>query len=334
MDKIRWGIIGTGNIAHQFAGALNTISDVEIGAVLATSQAKADQFAFSFDIPHAFDNVDHFFEQSGVNVVYIATPHTHHYTFAQTCLEQGIAVLCEKPLTVNYQQSLALVALAKARGTFFMEAMMIPMFPAIHSMMTLILEGIIGEVKSVQAGMGFNAPRDWESRVFNPALAGGALLDVGIYPLTFVQMIAQTMGSNAIKPESIVSEVELAPTGVDMQSTAILRYANGLVATVSSSVGHYIPCQATVLGDKGMIEIPDFSFGPKQLIVRDQVGQIIKVLEVGFQGSAYVLEAEHVHDCLRNQYKESPRVPHQQTLAVMAIMDELRAQWQLRYPGE
>ncbi|WP_434341530.1 Gfo/Idh/MocA family protein [Motilimonas cestriensis] len=328
MNKINWGIIGTGNIAHQFASALVTLSDAKLYAVTSRQQATAVSFAQEFNIEHSYDELSSMLAEADLDVVYIATPHPQHYEQAKACILAGKSVLCEKPMTLNKVQSCELVALAKQHQVFLMEAMMIPMFPAIQALQDLIARGDIGTLKSIHAGMGFNSPRDWQSRVFNPELAGGALLDVGIYPLTFAHILANDSLTD------ISSQVEKAETGVDLQSVVNLGYQSGVIASLSNSIGHFIPCVAMVMGDKAMVEIPHFSYAPTELIIKDQMGTITNTLSFDNSQGAYYLEAQHVHHCLRNGLLESPLVPHQQTLAILEMMDTLRAQWQLIYPGE
>ena len=328
MNKIHWGIIGTGNIAHQFASALITLSDATLYAVTSRQLANAVRFAKKFNIKRPYDDLSSMLDEPSLDVVYIATPHSQHYEQAKACILAGKSVLCEKPMTLNKTQASELVALAKQHRVFLMEAMMIPMFPAIQALQDLIARGEIGTLKSIHAGMGFNSPRDWQSRVFNPALAGGALLDVGIYPLTLAHLLANDTLIG------ITSQVEKAPTGVDLQSVVSLGYQSGVMASLSSSVGHFIPCVATVMGDKAMVEIAHFSYAPTELIIKDQMGNIINTLSFDNANGPYFLEAQHVHECLRAGLTESPLVPHQQTLAILGIMDQLREAWQLTYPNE
>lgn len=328
MKKIHWGIIGTGNIAHQFASALQQLEDAALLCVTSRQLSSAQLFADKFAIPHTFSHLDEMLALPELDLVYVATPHHQHYAQARACLLAGKSVLCEKPMTLNQTQSRALITLAQQRGLFLMEAMMIPLFPATAQLKQLIQHGDLGEIKSIQASMGFNAPRDFRSRIFDPALAGGALLDIGIYPLTFAHIMADEQIT------SIQSQVEKAVTGVDLQSSVTLGYASGIIANLTSSVGHYLPCSASVFGDKAWAEIINFSYAPTQILIRDQVGKQLKVITCEPTHNAYYLEAQHVHECLRADLTESPLVPHQQTLAILGIMDQLRETWQLTYPNE
>ncbi|MDO6527884.1 Gfo/Idh/MocA family oxidoreductase [Motilimonas sp. 1_MG-2023] len=328
MTNIQWGIIGTGNIAHQFASALQQLDGTTLLTVTSRQHSSAKKFADEFAIAHPFDTLDAMLALPELDVVYIATPHPQHFAQAKACLLAGKSVLCEKPMTLNKKQAEELVVLARQQGLFLMEAMLIPLFPAIAELKHLIEQGTLGEVRGIQASMGFNAPRDWSSRIFNPELAGGALLDIGIYPLTFAYMITQSA------PLSMQSQVEKAVTGVDLQSSIALNYDSGIIANLSCSVGHYLPCTACVFGDKTWAEVVNFSFGPSQVIIRDQMGEQLEVINCTTERSSYYLEAKHVNECLRAGLQESPLVPHQQTLAVLEMMDTLRAQWQLTYPDE
>ncbi len=328
MEEIRWGIIGAGNIAKQFATELIKLPNSKLVSVTSRTEKSINEFTSKFNVPSSYANESELLKHCDADIIYIASPHHLHYPQAKACLEAGKAVLCEKPLTLNTQQATDLVMLAKRKGLFLMEAMMTPLLPAIEPLKKLVEQGEIGEVKGIHASMGFCAPRDLKSRVFNPKLAGGALLDVGIYPITFAEIL---MGQEANK---FSSQVEKAPTGVDQHSVITLGYPSGVIATLSCSVVNFLPCSAYVYGTKGMLEIPNFSWQAEKIIVKNNSGEIREVLDFSREENAYYIEASHVNSCLTKGLLESPLVSHRQTLSILKIMDKARSQWGLSYPAE
>lgn len=328
MKEIKWAIIGAGNIAKQFVSELNKQPNTSIVAVASRNLNSATAFAKQFNIKDVYQSDVALAEQCDADIVYIASPHQLHFSQAIICLNAGKAVLCEKPMTLNASQSAQLIKLAQQKQLFLMEAMTTPLLPAIQTLKTIIAEGKLGEIKSVQTSMGFQAESDLTNRIFNPDLAGGALLDIGIYPLTFLQFLLNK------SPLSMVSQVEKAPTGVDQQSMITLQYAPGVLAQCQTSVVNFLPCSATVYGTELIAELPDFSWSGKHIILKNQQGQIVDKISYTQHENAYFIEAAHVNHCLQQGLLESPLVPHKQTLAVLQLMDTLRAQWSLVYPGE
>ncbi|MFO6422801.1 Gfo/Idh/MocA family protein [Motilimonas sp. KMU-193] len=328
MPRFNWGMIATGNIATQFANAINQTEHAHLSSVYSRTLAKAKSFAKAHNASHYFDDLALMLADSNLDIVYIASPHPFHYSQAKACIMAGKSVLCEKPICINQQQAAELFALAEQHQVLLMEAMMIPQFPAFATLQQLIESGELGQVKSIQAGMGFAAERDWSNRVFNPELGGGALLDVGIYPLTFAYLLCNS------EVNQISSQVEKAPTGVDMQTQINMAFQCGVLASLSCSVGHYIPCQARVLGEQAMAEIDNFSFAPTEIKILDKTGSLIKTIPCPYQGDAYELEVKHIQTCLEQGLLQSPLMPTKHSLAVLGLMDKLRQQWQLRYPGE
>ncbi|PKF63340.1 hypothetical protein CW745_00345 [Psychromonas sp. psych-6C06] len=332
MKKIKWAVIGAGNIAHQFVSELIKLPNCSVVGVASRTKASAGAFAEKFNITDVYESYEMLVNHCDVDIVYIASPHQLHFEQALSCLNAGKAVLCEKPMTLNVGQSMQLIQLAEQKNLFLMEAMITPLLPAIKGLQAYIEQGKLGEVKSIQASMGFQAELDINSRIFNPKLAGGALLDVGIYPLTLAQLLMKKM------PSSMVSQVEKAQTGVDQQSIVSLKYESEQGADVlvqcQSSVVNFLPCCATIYGDKLIAQLADFSWSGRQIVFTNHQGERVEVLDYASDENAYALEAIHVNHCLQNGLIESPLIPHQQTLAVLHIMDSLRQQWGLVYPDE
>jgi predicted dehydrogenase len=325
-QPIRWGILGTGNIAHQFARGLPFADDAELVAVGSRSQETADAFGDEFDIPRRHPSYEALAADAGVEAVYVSTPHSLHRDNSILLLEQGKAVLCEKPFTINAGEARAVVDVARQRDVFLMEAMWTRYVPAVVRARELIAEGDIGDVRMVQADFGFRAGVNPEGRLFNPALGGGALLDVGIYVLSMASMV---LGPH---PEQVQSATTLGETGVDEQSGILLRYAGGELALLSCAVRTSTAVEARVIGTDGSILLHSPFFKCGALTVRR--GGDEELIELPLEGNGYNYEAIEVGRCLRDGLKESSAMTLDETVALMELMDRIRAQWGLVYPME
>ena len=216
-DTLRWGILATGSIAHKFATGIAALDDAEIVAVGSRSREGADKFADEFDIPDRHDSYEALAADPDVDAIYIATPHSLHKENMLTCLAAGKAVLCEKPFAINAREAREAIDFARERGIFLMEAMWTRYIPLMVEVRRMVADGMIGDLRMITGDFGYRAGFNAERRTFNPALGGGALLDVGIYPLSLASML---LG----KPQRIASMAELGETGVDEQSAMILGY--------------------------------------------------------------------------------------------------------------
>ncbi|MCC6615905.1 MAG: Gfo/Idh/MocA family oxidoreductase [Anaerolineae bacterium] len=324
--KIRWGIIGTGNIAHQFAKGLRSVPDAQLVAVGSRTQAAADAFGAQFHVPHRHPTYEGLAADPDVDAVYISTPHTFHKDNTLLCLRAGKAVLCEKPFAINAHEAADMIDEARARGLFLMEAMWTRFFPLMTRLRELLAEGAIGEPRLLTADFGFRMAFDPVHRIFNPALGGGALLDVGIYPISLASMIFG-------QPVEIVSSAILGETGVDEQGAYIFRYAGGQLAQLSSASRTETPQEATLNGTDGRIRIPRQWWRPKRMTI-GAGGRRESVVSVPYKGNGYNYEAMAVGDSLRAGQLEHPVMPLDETLAIMRTLDALRAQWALKYPME
>jgi predicted dehydrogenase len=251
-------------------------------------------------------------------VVYVATPHNHHLAHASRCLEAGRAVLVEKPFTTNAADAERLIALARDRGLFAMEAMWTRFNPVIERLRALVTEGAIGEVTSIYADFGFASPYDPEHRHWSPDLAGGALLDLGVYPLYFAWML---LG----EPDSIQATAAPAPTGVDANTGILLGYASGAIALLHCGLMADSPVTATVTGTKGRIEVATPFFRPDGLTVRRK-GTEPETFTIDLPGNGYAYQAEEVARRLRAGELESPVMPLDETLAIHGALDTIMAQ--------
>lgn len=326
MEKIHWGILGTGAIAKKFAAGLAIIPDAELAAVGSRSRETAVAFAEQFGVARAHEGYEALAQDANVDVIYIATPHVFHQEHSLLCLENGKAILCEKPFTINKQQAESVFAAARQRNLFVMEAMWSTFLPALEMLRKLLKDGIIGEVRLITADFGFRGNLDPEHRLYNPALGGGALLDVGIYPLALAQMI---LG----KPTKISSMAHIGKSGVDEQAGMLLGYEKGELALLHTAVRTETVQEAVIMGTEGRIKLHHPWWAASKLTLA-QPGMPKQVIEVPYEGNGYNYEATAVMDCLRAGEIEHELMPWSTTLALQETMDAIRAQWGLRYPME
>jgi predicted dehydrogenase len=325
-SPVRWGILATGIIADQLAEALQESPTAVITAVGSRSQASADRFGDKWDIPNRHPTYEALAHDPDVDVIYIATPHSHHYDNMKLCLGAGKHVLCEKAFTLNAEQAAECIALAREKNLFLMEAMWMRFMPAIQQIRHWIEAGEIGDVRLVQANFSFHLPFDPKHRLYNPDLGGGALLDLGIYPLSFTTFL---LGM----PDEIKSHTQLAATGVDGLDNLLLIYNDGPTASLMCSMEIDRPKEAFVMGTAGTIKVHEPFFYPTHVTMTKH-GREPETHHIPYQGNGYIHEVEEVHNCLRAGRLESDIISLDETLALMKIMDGLRAEWGFRYPQE
>jgi predicted dehydrogenase len=324
-QTVRWGILATGGIAAAFAADLLTMSGTQIAAVGSRSLPAAKSFAERFGIARAYGSWTELADDEEVDVVYVATPHSAHRVAAGLCLQAGRAVLCEKAFTINAVEARELVDLARARGRFLMEAMWTYANPVVRRMTELVRDGAIGEVRTVHADFGLAGPFAPEHRLRDPALGGGALLDLGVYPVSFAHLL---LG----EPDDVRAWAHLTPEGVDANTGVLLGYDSGAVATLSCSITADTARTATVTGSHGRIEFPRGFFSPERFVL-DRPGHDPEEFTVP-GATGYTHEAAEVMRCLRAGLPESPLAPLDGTLAVMRTLDAVRDRIGVRYPGE
>lgn len=322
-DHVRWGVLATGAIAEIFVSDLRLLPDARVVAVGSRTAAAAQAFAERHGIPKAYGSWNALASDPEVDVVYVATPHCAHHAAARLCLEAGKPVLVEKPLTLDHPTASELVELARANDLFLMEAMWTRCFPAIHRVRSLLAEGTLGEITAVHADFGLAGPFEPSHRLRSRDLGGGALLDLGIYPVTIAHL---ALG----EPASITAMARLSPEGIDENTAMILGYPSGALALLSCSIIGDSPRRAAITGTRGRIELPRGFFHPSgfTLVLGDRAPEHVSTPAEGY---GYYHEAAEVHRCLRAGLKESPLVPLGATLAVMSILDEVRAQIGVRY---
>ena len=340
MDKIRWGILGTGYIANQFAEGLSSLDDVQLVAVGSRKQTSAETFGEKWRVPHRHDSYEALANDPDVDVIYVSTPHPFHHENTLLCLNSGKHVLVEKPFAMNARQTQEMLDLARKRGLFLMEAMWTRYLPAMVQVRKWISDGEIGDVRLIRAHFSFMAPFDPKSRLFAPELGGGALLDAGIYPISFAHMILGT-------PHTISSTISPGKTGTDDCSSYMFGYDGGKTALLSSGVQLAIPVEADVFGTKGYIKVHEPWLRPRVITLAKPPasGSDSKLIYDGIlfdkqtvypptRGNGYNYEAAEVGQCIRTGRSESTIMPLEETLAIMKILDTIRAQWKLTYPDE
>ncbi|MCU0513133.1 MAG: Gfo/Idh/MocA family oxidoreductase [Anaerolineae bacterium] len=327
MDTIRWGIVGTGKIARQFAKGLEFVEDARLVAVGSRQAETAAAFGELFRVPQQFASYEELVACADVDVVYIATPHTLHYELMRLCLEAGKHVLCEKPFTLNAPQAREVVALARRRRLFLMEAMWMRFIPAVIQARRWITTGAIGNIRLIQASLCFRAPFDQDHRLFNPHLGGGALLDAGIYPLSLTTMLMGAM------PDSMMSRASLGTTGVDEHNVLVPSYKSGAIGLLTSAIRTYQPMTALIAGETGTITLHE-PFYKAERVTLTRPGHSEETRFFPHKGNGYEYEIMEVHACLRAEKTESAIMPLDESVSLMNVMDGLRATWGLRYPGE
>jgi predicted dehydrogenase len=323
--RIRWGILGTGGIANAFAGDLPLVEGAELAAVGSRTAQAAEAFAQRHSIARAHGSWAALAADPDVDVVYVATPHAFHLDAALTCLAGGKAVLCEKPMTLDLASAAQLVQEARARGLFLMEAMWMRCNPAVLRIAELIAEGAIGPVIAVHADFGLQGPFATAHRLRDPALGGGALLDLGVYPINLADLV---LGA----PATVQSWAHLTPEGVDENTGILLGYESGAVAALTCSINGATRNAASITGTTGRIDLPPEFYMPKSFIL-SRTGRAPGVMNVPFEGRGYQFEAAEVQRCLRAGRVESPLMPPSTTLEIMGLLDTIRAQIGVTYPA-
>ncbi|MEW6371244.1 MAG: Gfo/Idh/MocA family oxidoreductase [Pseudomonadota bacterium] len=324
-DLVRWGILGTGGIARAFAHALRQTPDARLVAVGSRTAAGADAFARDFDA-QACSSYEALVACPDVDIVYIATPHTMHAENAMLALAAGKAVLCEKPFTMNAREAGQVVALARSRGLFLMEAMWTRFMPAFAALRSIVASGEIGEPALVQADFGFAATLDPEHRVNKRELGGGALLDLGIYPVSIACALLGPVQS--LRAQAVIGE-----TGVDLSTGFTMLHRGGAMSVSNCSLRARTPCELTVSGSLGSVRM-DRMFHLAQSLTVTAPDGATRSVAAPFLGNGYVHEAIAAGEALRAGLLEHPLMTHEETLAGMRTLDAIRGQIGLRYPAD
>jgi len=310
---IRWGVIGTGGIAHTFAADLEHTSSGTVAAVGSRRQATADEFGERFGVPNRHDSYEALVEDPDVDVVYVATHHPMHHRDALSALRAGKHVLVEKPFTMNAAEAEEIVAEARERALFAMEAMWARFLPHIREIRRLLAEGVLGDVVTVHADHAQWFEEDREFRLFAPELGGGAQLDLGIYPVSFASMV---LG----RPNRVLVISDPAFTGVDAQTSILLGYESGAHAVLNSTLRAVGTTRAAIVGTEGRIEIDGAFYQPTSFTLIPRGGEPQRLFDPPAEGGLRH-EADEVARCLREGLLESLEMPLDETVAIMRTMD-------------
>ena len=335
---IRWGILGPGKISRTFAAGLREAEGAVLVAVGSRDQSRAEAFAAEFAAEstsgssatwapiRAHGSYAALAADPNVDAIYIGSPHDGHAPHTLLCLEHGKHVLCEKPLALNAVQAERMIGTARDRNLALMEAVWTRFLPTVVKARAMITAGAIGELRLIQADFGFHAPFDPESRLFAPARGGGALLDLGIYPLNLAVMAAG-------EPTEILSTANLGATGVDVEEAVILRHARGELSILSAALTVNTPREAHLLGTAGSLTLAHPWWAGTCLVHRDAAGAET-VYDLPHRGRGYAHEAEAFMALIREGKTDSADMPWADSLAVMRVMDRLRREWGVVYPEE
>jgi len=325
-DAIHWGILGTGAIAKKFATALQSLPEARLVAVGSRTKVKADEFGAEYKVPHRHGSYESLVNDAEADAVYVATPHSCHKENALAALTAGKPVLVEKPFTINAIEAESVIKLARTKKLLLMEAMWTRYLPLYAKLRQMLAEGVIGEVRMLTSDFGFKARPDSNRRLFEPALGGGALLDVGVYSVSLASMI---LGS----PSQVTGAAQLGPTGVDEQSAMVLTHRDGQLAVLWCAITVDTPQEASLMGTNGRIRI-HAPFWKATTMTLTRQGRKEEELGLPFTGNGYQCEAAEFMSCLRADKLESAVMPLAETVAIMKTLDTLRAQWGLKYPME
>lgn len=329
MNKIRWGILGCGRIARKFASDLAYVPDAMLMAVGSRSKEAAASFVTEYPARHVHHSYDALASDPEVDVIYIASPHALHYEHTMLCLEHNKPVLCEKAFALHALQAKEMIEKARSRKVFLMEALWTKFMPHYQLLVNKVREGHLGEIRNVLVNFGFAPTPPVPQRLFDPALGGGSLLDIGIYN---VFMALSILG----KPDHIEAHMSPAATGIDEQCSILFRYDNGAMASLFSSFSTNLATEADISGREGRIRLTSRFYEPSTT-VEYYPGRVDSRQILTFDkepGWGYYYEVRHVQECLRLGLTESTIMTHDDTLTLMETLDTIRKKAGIRYEAD
>lgn len=322
---MNFGILGLGAIAEKMADTVGQMEGATLYGVAARDLNKAVKFAKRHGVEKAYGTYEDLASDENIDLIYVATPHSFHFEHAKMCIEKGRAVLLEKAFTVNQKEAMELIELALEKEVLLCEAMWVRFMPMAKKLQGLLQENLIGEIVSVSGNVGYELTKI--ERLVEPVLAGGALLDVGIYPLTFATMVLgydiQYLSTSVVKLAS----------GVDAQESISLTYSNGAMANLYATMLSNTDRRGVIYGTEGYIVVDNIN-NFEAFRVYDAHHNCIKEIEREKQISGYEYEVEACMKALKEGKLECEDMPHALTIRMMQIMDSIRRQWGLVYPGE
>ena len=320
-----WGMVGHGNISAKFRAAMEVVDGPDIVAVAGRDAGRAQAYATEHQIAAAFASVDEMLAAGGLDAVYICTPHPAHLTPALACIAAGVPVLVEKPLTPNYEMSKQLADAASSAGVFAMEAMWTRFLPVYADVRAWIDDGRVGEVQQLEASFGFRAPMMPELRLFTPELAGGATLDVGVYPIGLAQWLF------GAAPEAVHAAGTVGDTGVDGHVAILASYPGGGLAQLGCAIRANLANRAVIRGTDGHIEIPIFWNAQSATL---HAGSEPEITSTPHRASGFEYQIEEVMACVADGQTESGAMPMASSLQIAEVCDEVRHQLGVIYPFE
>lgn len=323
-QTINWGIIGLGKIARKFATDIKVVANARLHAVASRSLEKATSFAAEFDAPHAFGTYEDLLNCPDLDAIYIATPHVFHHENTMMCLKAGFPVLCEKPFAMNLQQVQEMVNVAKENNVFLMEAMWTSCLPTLLKTKALIADGTLGEVFSIRADFGFNAPKNFDNRIYNKALGGGALLDIGIYPIFLALYLFGY-------PDKILATAKIGQTGVDEEIGIIFKYENGKMAHLHSTILAETTTEAFIYGTKGTIHLHKRWFAPTHMTLHTTGSELSESITFDYKSGGFEYEIKEATQCLLDGKHQSDLMPLKESLALIQLLDAIRYEIGLHY---
>ena len=325
-QKIRFGIVGTGTIAHRFAEAIKNVDNAELVAVASRTKENAEKFGCEFDIPARFDSYEKMALSDVIDAAYIAVPHSGHIGCSCLMMNNGKHVLCEKPMAVNSKEAEEMFRCARENNVLLMEAMWARLVPGTIKMLELVENGVLGDILGVEGKFCYSMDEDeMDHHVFKRENGGGSLLDVGVYGLNFASWY---LGKDV---ETINAQSDIY-NGVDSHTCVLLKYKNGAIADISSAILLRKPNEGYVYGNKGYARLLRF-YAPQEIDIYLNNGETVKI-PVPYAGNGFEEQIAHFSECVSNGLKESPIVTHEQTLYITKQMDKIRKITGVEYPQD
>jgi predicted dehydrogenase len=323
MKNYRWGILGAGRIAEKFCTALNFTTGAEVYAIASRNLANAKNYADTFGATVYYDTYEELMKDANIDIIYIATPHAFHYQHTMACIQHKKAVLCEKPMALTHEQAIEMIAAANANHIFLMEGMWTACMPFMEKIKSLLTENSIGQPQFIAADFGFTTPVDFTARLYNHALGGGSMMDIGIYPLFLATSLFGI-------PSVIKSVSKLASSGVDEYVNVVLQYPGGETAHLLSSISFNTAIVAEIIGTKGKITINNPWFKATDFTLHLNDGTKTN-FSIPHECNGFEHEIKEVMHCLDRGLLESEKVPHQLTLSMSKIMQHILQQAGVSY---
>ncbi|GEN74274.1 Gfo/Idh/MocA family protein [Chryseobacterium hagamense] len=317
MDKIRWGILGTGTIAHKFASDLKRVENAELTAAGSRSLQSAEAFCREFDIPLSFGSYEELAAHNEIDIVYIATPNHLHHPNTLLCLNHGKAVLCEKPFALNARQASEMITLARRKNIFLMDALWTKFLPHYQKMLEMVRSGKLGAIKMVRANFGFQANAEPDSRLLNPEMGGGSLMDIGIYNVfTALDILGE--------PDEISVSINATEQGIDEQCAVVFKYNSGAMASLFSSISANVETEVEICGTLGRLKLTAPFYDSASVLEHEADGKKNFIMTEKEEGLGYQYEARHATGCLLEGSAETMVVPHDYSILLMKTLDKIR----------